>query len=97
MGRERHVPELVAAVATVVAHALWSVALGGARPDSRGVFVDKEADDLFRVDLRNVPALRARMATSGVAAMVEAVALGNLQAEDGVLALTLELPGLTTR
>ena len=27
LGRDRHVPELVAAVATVVAHTLWSVAL----------------------------------------------------------------------
>ena len=54
-------PELVAAVATVVAHTLWSVALGGARVESRGMFVDKEADDLFRVDLRNVPAVRARV------------------------------------
>ncbi|MCA9533452.1 MAG: hypothetical protein KC593_07240 [Myxococcales bacterium] len=95
MGRERHVPELVAAVAAVVAHTLWSVALGGAAPDGRGVFVDKEADDLFRVDLRSVPALRARMTTGSVAAMVEALALGGLQAEDGALSLTLELPGLT--
>jgi hypothetical protein len=95
MGRERHVPELVAAVAAVVAHTLWSVALGGAQPDSRGMFVDKEADDLFRVDLRTVPALRARMTTGGVAAMVEALALGNMQADDGALALTLDLPGLT--
>ena len=94
LGRDRHVPELVAAVATVVAHTLWSVALGGARVESRGMFVDKEADDLFRVDLRNVPAVRARMTNGGAAAMLEALALGNLRAEDGALSLTLELPGL---
>ena len=94
LGRDRHVPELVAAVATVVAHTLWSVALGGAPIESRGVFVDKEADDLFRVDLRNVPAVRARMTNGGAAAMLEALALGNLRAEDGALSLTLELPGL---
>ena len=97
MGRERHVPELVAAVATVVAHTLWSVALAGAQPDSRGVFVDKEADDLFRVDLRTVPAVRARLNTGSVAAMIEALTLGNLKADEGALALTLELPGLTAR
>ena len=85
LGRDRHVPELVAAVATVVAHTLWSVALGGARVESRGMFVDKEADDLFRVDLRNVPAVRARMATGSVAAMLEALALGNLDDAVGFL------------
>ncbi len=95
LGRERHVPELVAAVAAVVAHTLWSVALGGAPISSQGVFVDKEADDLFRVDLRNVPAVRARMTNGSVAAMFEALALGNLRAEEGMLSLTLELPGLT--
>jgi hypothetical protein len=93
--RDRHVPELVATVAAVVAHTLWSVALGGAPIRSEGVYVDKEADDLFRVDLRNVPAVRARMSNSSMAAMFEALALGNMRADDGTLLLTLELPGLS--
>lgn len=95
LGRDRHVPELVAAVAAVIAHTTWAMGLGGSAVDASGVFVDKEADDLFRVDLRSVPAVRALMNAGAVGAVVEALCIGAIRVEDGVMALTLELPGIT--
>ena len=92
--RNHRVGDLVASLAASVAHGTWAMGLQGADVDARGVIVDKEGDDLFRVDLRTVPAVRAMMAAGPVGAVVEALSISSIEADEGALSLQLELPRL---
>jgi len=56
--------------------------------------VDREGDDLVRVDLRSVPAVREALGAGPMGLVLEAIELKRIDADDGELALQLKLPGL---
>jgi hypothetical protein len=91
--RSRHLNDVVSALATAVAHALWAVALPRGDADV-GAIVDRDSDARLRVDLRSVPAVRALLARGSAGAIIEVLELSGIECERGELRLQLKLPGL---
>ena len=56
--RDTRVRDLTATVAGVIARGLWPMAIARSSEAVHGAIVDRETDDLVRVDLRSVPAVR---------------------------------------
>jgi hypothetical protein len=84
--------DLAAAVSVAVARALWAPVLppdDGAPPDA---IVERDPGAELRVDLRTIPVVRKLRGPAQ--ALLDALALTSLGAEDGALQLGLRLPGM---
>ncbi|MAQ17925.1 MAG: hypothetical protein CMN30_24395 [Sandaracinus sp.] len=92
--RDGRVRDLTGAIAGVIAKGLWPMVIPSGRP-THGAIVDREGDDLVRVDLRSVPAVREALQGGPIALVLEALELQRLEPADGELLLHLRLPGLT--
>lgn len=92
--RDPRVRDLTGAVAGVIARGLWPMAIPPSKP-LHGAIVDREGDDLVRVDLRSVPAVREALGAGPMGLVLEAIELRRIDAGDGELALQLKLPGLS--
>lgn len=87
-----HVTDLAAALSVAVARALWAPALppdDGGPPDA---IVERDPGAELRVDLRTIPMVRRLRGPAQ--ALLDALALASLGAEDGALRLGLRLPGM---
>ena len=94
---ERAVCDAVGAIAAELAQAIWGPLLALNRGDGEAwAFVEREGD-ILRADLRTVPAVRAAMARSPIAMVMEALIANALVAEHGQLRVTLSLPGMMRR
>jgi hypothetical protein len=92
--RDTRVRDLTGAIAGVIARGLWPMAIPPSKP-IHGAIVDREGDDLVRVDLRSVPAVRDALGAGPMGLVLEAIELKRIDAEDGELILQLKLPGLS--
>lgn len=91
--RDGRVRDLTAAVAGVIARGLWPMAIASDKP-LHGAIVDREGEDMVRVDLRSVPAVRDALGNGPMALVLEAIELKRIDTADGELLLHLKLPGL---
>lgn len=83
--------DAVGALAASVAEHTWSAALG--TPKGQGIaIVDRDGEGGLRVDLRSAPALRQAKGNKAAAMMIEVLGIRRLVAEDGGLAIELQLP-----
>ncbi len=87
----RRVADVASALAGLIAHALWSVALGPAEADVSGAIVEREGANSLRVDLRTVPAAR-QLINSSRGMVAEVLELESLEVFEGQLGLKLKLP-----
>ena len=92
--RDPRVRDLTGAIAGVIAKGLWPMALGNGKP-LHGAIVDREGEDIVRVDLRSVPAVREALGAGPMGLVLEAMELKRIEPNDGELLLHLRLPGLT--
>ncbi|MCG8555669.1 MAG: hypothetical protein MJD61_10345 [Proteobacteria bacterium] len=89
----RMAQDTVAVVAREIAHTLWGVLLG--RADASGGLPVSLCDhDRVTVDLRDVPAVRSAMRRRYSAAVMDALDVLDVQADEGMLWLSLRIPGL---
>ena len=93
---ERAVCDVVGAIASELARAVWGPFLFQNRPDADWAFVERDGD-ILRVDLRTVPAVRAAMARAPMAMIMEALTVKEIAAEPGRLRMTLALPEMIRR
>ena len=85
-----HAAEVAAAVAGTIARGLYR-GLIRRDQDTQGAIVDRD-DDVLRIDLRTVPAVR-RLAGRGPAAMLmDVMEIRGIRADDGELSIDLKLP-----
>ncbi len=91
--RDGRVRDLTGAIAGVIARGLWPMAIPPGKP-LHGAIVDREGDDLVRVDLRSVPAVRDALGNGPMALVLEAIELKRIDTVDGEMLLHLKLPGL---
>ncbi len=89
---QRHASDVVGAVAGEVARVLWALFLRD-EDDLGGAIVDRDRD-LFRIDLRTIPAVRNQGQSGPLAMMMDALEPGTLEAVDGALEVQLRLPNL---
>jgi hypothetical protein len=85
--------DIVAAIATEVAHALWGPFLRGQREPGRRALAHRHGDVLV-VDLRSVPAVRAALRQPLLAAAIEALSLRTIEVTPGGLRLSPSLAGM---
>jgi hypothetical protein len=93
---ERAVCDVVGAIASEVARAVWGPLLLASGPDADWAFVERDGD-VLRVDLRTVPAVRKALARAPMAAVMEALTVSAMVAEPSQLRLTLALPEMARR
>lgn len=86
------VRDLVAAVAALVAHALWGPFFGRLLNPSYDAIAEREGAEV-RVDLRTVPAVRAAH-QKGLAQLFDVLELSSLYVVDGALRLVIKVPTL---
>ena len=91
--RDPRIRELTGAIAGVIARGLWPMVIDS-RASIYGAIVDRDGDDLVRVDLRSVPAVRDAVGSGAKGLVLEALELSRIDCEDGELLLHLRLPGL---
>ncbi len=87
-----HAGDLAAAVAGCVARALWAVVLRS-DGDLGQAQVDRD-QDLFRIDLRTIPEVRALGADGPHARILDVLAPAAITADEGALHVQLQLPKL---
>jgi hypothetical protein len=85
--------DVVAAIATEVAHALWRPFLRGRETGGRRALAHRDGDELV-VDLRSVPEVRSALTQPLLAAVIEAFGLRSLEVTGGGLQLVPNLSGL---
>ena len=88
--RGRRTREIVGGIAAAIARALWGPVLG-ARGAAEQALVETEGARL-RCDLRTVPAVRAAFDGSGLAPVLDVIALEGFVVEENYLRLQLKLP-----
>jgi len=84
------VRDLVAAIAALIAHALWAPFFGRLLNPSFDAIAERDGAEV-RVDLRTVPAVRAAQ-QRGLGQLFDMLELSGLHVEDGVLRLSVKLP-----
>jgi hypothetical protein len=90
--RQMHASDVAGAIAGEVARVLWALFLRD-EEDLGGAIVDRD-DDLFRIDLRTIPAIRNQASRGPMAMMLEALELGAIDVTDGALEIQLKMPTL---
>lgn len=78
--------DIVVALATEVAHALWGPFLRGREVKGRSAYAHREGDVLI-VDFRNLPEVRSALGQPLLAAAIEAFGLSSVEANEGGLRL----------
>jgi hypothetical protein len=86
------VRDLVAAIAALVAHALWAPFFGRLLNPSYDAIAEREGPEV-RVDLRTVPAVRTAT-QKGMGQVLDFLELSQLYVIDGALRLNIKLPSL---
>jgi hypothetical protein len=89
---KRHASDVAAAIAGEVARVLWALFLRD-EEDLGGAIVDRD-QDLFRIDLRTIPAVRSQGRSGPLGMMMDALEPGTIDAVDGALEVQLKLPTL---
>ncbi len=93
LSTQSKVRNTVGSLAGAMANALWAVVLGAATPQRLvGAIVDRDGSEGVRVDLRSVPAVRARLGRGPAAMVLDLLELERVLIEDGQLVLKLKLP-----
>ena len=90
--RHRYASELVAAVATALARTIWGAALGGNQSAPPTGIVDREGENEFRVDLRNLSIFRGGKSSQATLLLLDALVLESIESTEGALRLRLKLP-----
>lgn len=96
-GRSRHAADVVAALAGAIARGFYGPFLGRKaleKPAEPAGFVDREADDAFRADLRTVPSVRRLAAGGPMALVVDLLDVKSIGTEPGAVRLEVKLPDL---
>ncbi len=89
---KRHASDVAAAVAGEIARILWALFLRE-EDDLGGAIVDRDGD-LYRIDLRTIPAVRRQGQSGPLAMMMDALEPGAIDVVDGGLEVQLKLPTL---
>jgi hypothetical protein len=84
--------DLVAAIAALIAHALWAPFFGRLLNPSFDAIAERDGSEV-RVDLRSVPAVRAAH-KKGLSQLFDMLELGGVGVVDGALRLQIKLPPL---
>ncbi len=84
--------DLVAAIAALIAHALWAPFFGRLLNPSFDAIAERDGSEV-RVDLRSVPAVRAAH-KKGLSQLLDMLELGGVGVVDGALRLQIKLPPL---
>jgi hypothetical protein len=90
--RHPAVPAVAAALAATIARGLWGMLMPPGDEPALPI-VDRE-DDLVRVDLRTLPAVRALLAQGKLGVMTDLLELGAVEPRDGELRLRLKMPAV---
>jgi hypothetical protein len=85
--------DVAGAIAGRVAHALWGMFLRTSADDVGSAIIDRDGD-VFRADLRTVPAVRALLSRPALTAIMDVLELADLDANEAGLRLTLRPPAL---
>src|SRR4029077_13143389 len=85
--------DIVAAIATEIAHALWGPFLRGRAVAGRRAIAHRDGDVLV-VDLRSIPEVRSALTQPLLAAVIEAFGLRSMEVTVGGLQLVPTLAGL---
>lgn len=95
LARDRRALGLAASLCGLMAQAVFRLALPVTDDDVAGAIVDREGDDLVRVDLRTVPVVRRLTASrTPVAMILEVFEIAAIEADGGALSLRLRVPAL---
>jgi len=89
---QRHASDVAGAIAGEVARVVWALFLRD-EEDLGGAIVDRDGD-LFRIDLRTIPAVRKQGSQGPLAMMMDALELGAIDVVRGALEVQLRLPSL---
>lgn len=87
---QRHASDVAGAIAGEVARVIWAMFLRD-EADLAGAIVDRDGD-LYRIDLRTIPAVRSQASHGTMAMLIEALVPGHIEARDGALEVQLKLP-----
>ncbi|MBW2461696.1 MAG: hypothetical protein JRH11_08615 [Deltaproteobacteria bacterium] len=87
---QRHASDVAGAIAGEVARVIWAMLLRD-ESDLAGAIVDRDGD-LYRIDLRTIPAVRAQASHGTMAMLIEALEPGHIEARDGALEVQIKLP-----
>lgn len=85
--------DIAGALAGRIAFSLWGLFLRVSADEVGSAIVDRD-DDVFRADLRTVPAARALSSQSALAAIMDVLELSDLVAQDGELRLSIKPPAI---
>lgn len=92
LARHKHTQDLVVAVATSIARGLWAAVLRGPNSEPLGAIVDRDSDNVFRIDLRTLSVLKSARGGQAVGVMLDALSLSAIHATDGALRLKVQTP-----
>ncbi|MBK8169850.1 MAG: hypothetical protein IPK60_05855 [Sandaracinaceae bacterium] len=92
VARHRHAQDLVVAIASAVARALWAAVLRGDNNSTPMAIVDRDAENVFRIDLRTLSILKKARGGAAVSVMLDALALESIRATEGALRLKVTTP-----
>ena len=82
--------EVAAALAGAVARGLYRGLLR-VEEGTQGAIVDRD-DDVLRIDLRTVPAVRKMAGRGAIAMLMDVMEVRSIRADDGILSIDLKLP-----
>ncbi len=85
--------DVAAAVAGAVARGLWRGLLPEDEDGAPPTIVDRD-DDVLRIDLRTLPAVRKLQAKGGLGVIIDVMEVRGITADHGELSIQLELPNV---